>query len=153
MTNLQNIKDVFSIFHDGVICEWTGNLNSLIFKVECQYLAELIDKSFTSFYINLVSIDKLLLDPWMNPIELPKKIKTELSDIFHADLDILSAKIEENYVAVSCNQTDISFDYCGGSLLINCKSISIFDQNKNIITIKKLDEICNYYWDQKFGKD
>jgi hypothetical protein len=151
--SLADIDTIFSIFHDGTICEWTGDKNLLTLKVECLYLAERINKSFDSFYIDLISIDKLLLDLWMNPVELQKQIKTELADIFKADLDIISTKTEDDHVAISCNQTDTSLDYCGGTLLLSCQSIQVFDQNKNPLKIDQLEGICKSYWDQKSEKE
>jgi hypothetical protein len=42
----------------------------------------------------------------------------------------------------------VAFDYCGGNLTIGCKSIKLFDQNKNELSIDQIDKICNKYWDE-----
>ena len=126
----------------------TGNKDLLILTVECEYLAERIDKSFDNFYVELSIIDKIELDPWSNPFYIPAIIKTELRDIFKAKLEILSADIKDTVVVVSCNQHNTDFDYCGGNLTISCQSIKVFDQSKNELTIEQFDKICNEYWDE-----
>ena len=110
MSSTENVRDIFSILHDGTIIGWIGNRNLLTLKVGCQYLAERIDPKFDDFFIELINISKLVLVPWMNPIELEQEYFVELNDIFQAELDILSAEIENDFVKVSCNQSDTSFD-------------------------------------------
>ncbi len=147
MTATEDIENIFSILHDGTISGWHGDKNLLTLAVDCQYLAERIDKSFEKFYIDLFDIDKIELDPWRNQIELPAVIKTNLVDIFKAELEILSADIKDDAVIITCNQHDTSFDYCGGNLTISCKTIKVYDQNKNELTIDQFDKICNEYWE------
>jgi len=148
MTAIEDIRDIFSIFHDGVISAWAGNKELLTLTVDCEYLAERIDKSFDKFYVELSFIDKIELDPCTNPFDIPTVIKINLDDIFRAELEILSADIKDNVVVVTCNQYNTNFDYCGGNLKINCRSIKVFDQSKNELTIEQLDKICNEYWDE-----
>jgi len=148
VTNTKNIRDIFSILHDGSIIGWTGDKNLLTLKIDCQYLAKIIAPTFEHFFIELTDINKLVLEPWMNQIDLDQECFVELKDIFQAELEILSAEVENDFVKVSCNQSDISFDYCGGTLYIDCKSIKIFDQNKAELTIDKLDEVCKEYWEE-----
>ena len=67
---LENIRDIFSILHDGDICAWNGDKNLLTLTVECQYLAKRIDPSFDKFYVELFNIDKLELEPWRNSVDV-----------------------------------------------------------------------------------
>jgi hypothetical protein len=46
MTTVEDIRDVFSIFHDGGISAWSGNKDTLTLTIDCEYLAERINKSF-----------------------------------------------------------------------------------------------------------
>ena len=148
MSATEDIRDIFSILHDGIICSWTGSKDLLTLKIDCHYLAEYIDKSFDSFYVDLIQVDKLYLTTWPNPFDLPVLTLTDLNDIFKAGLEILSADIAEDKVVVTCNQHDTNFDYCGGNLIVNCQTIKIYDQNKKEFTIDKLDEICKKYWNE-----
>ena len=147
VTILENIRDIFSILHDGTTSTWTGNENLLTLKVDCEYLAKRIDKSYSSFYIEFGMIEKIEFNPWMNPIDLPQTLLTDIRDIFEAQLEILSADIETDFVKITCNQHNTDFDYCGGTLLLNCKTIKIFDHVKRQLTIDEFSEICNGYWD------
>lgn len=148
MTTTEDIRDIFSILHDGTISEWAGDKELLTLTVDCEYLAERIDKSFDKFYLELFNVDTLAFDPWSNPFYLPIIIKTDLSDIFKAELEILSADIKDDIVVIACNQHDTDFDYCGGNLTISCQTIKVFDQNKNKLTIEQFGEICKNYWDE-----
>jgi hypothetical protein len=148
MTVNEDIRDIFSILHDGTISAWTGDKNLLTLTVDCQYLAERIDKSFDKFYLELKAIEKIELDPWTNPTELPTVIKTDLAEIFKAELEIMSAAIKDDFVVVTCLQFDTNFDYNGGNLSICCKTISVFDQGKNELTIEQFDKLCSEYWEE-----
>lgn len=148
MTATEDIRDIFSILHDGTIALWAGDKNLLTLTVDCEYLAERIDKSFDKFYVELINVDKLELDPWTNPIDLPTIVKTEYADIFKAELEIVTADIKEDVVVITCNQHDTNFDYCGGNLIISCQTIKVFDQNRNELTIDQLDKIGKNYWNE-----
>ncbi|MBP4143212.1 hypothetical protein J3S90_15510 [Flavobacterium sp. P4023] len=145
---LENIRDVFSIFHDGIILNWNGNEELLQLIIDCEYLAQKIDKSFTSFVIELKNIEKIEFNPWMNPINLPQKTFIKIEDIFQTGLEILSADIENEMVKITCNQHNLNYEYCGGTLLLNCKSLKIFDENKNELTIDEINKICEEYWNE-----
>jgi hypothetical protein len=136
------------MLHDGVISAWAGDKNLLTLTVECQYLAERLDKSFDRFYVELWQVDELFLTTWPNPFGLPVQILAEISNIFRAQLELLSADIKDGKVVVACNQHDTNFDYCGGNLTIGCHTIKLFDQNKTELTIDQFNIICKGYWDE-----
>ena len=149
MSTHQNLADIFSIFHDGTITDWSGDLHHLRLTIECQYLAELIDPTFDTFYVELFEIDYLEFEPWPNPLDLPVIIKTDLHSIFLAELDILNADEKESrYVEIVCNQHDSRYDYCGGRLRVSCQHVSVSDQLNNPLTIDELDILCNRYWNR-----
>ncbi|MFT4523696.1 MAG: hypothetical protein ACI8ZN_002651 [Bacteroidia bacterium] len=148
MAVTEDKRDIFSILHDGGISAWTGDKKLLTLTVECQYLAERFDKSFDRFYVELTNVDELFLSIWPNPFDLPAQTLTEPSDIFKAELEILSADIKDEKVVIACNQHDRDFDYCGGNLTISCEKIKVFDQNKNELPIDQFDIICKSYWNE-----
>ncbi len=147
MTTIEEIRDIFAILHDGTISDWTGDKSLLTLTVDCEYLAQRINKSFDKFFVDLIDVD-LYLSTWPNPFDLPVKKLTESCDIFKAEIEILSSEIKDGNVIVACNQHDTTFDYCGGNLIISCKAITIYDQNKNTLTIDELDEISKSYWNE-----
>jgi hypothetical protein len=148
LKNLEDIRDVFSIFHDGIISNYSVNNELLKLEIDCEYLAKKIDKSYSRFFIELEKIKKIEFNPWMNPINLPQKIFTKIEDVFQANLEILSAEIENEIVKITCNQHNLDFEYCGGTLLINCKNVKIFDENIIELTIDELNKICEEYWNE-----
>ena len=149
MSTHHNLADTFSIFHDGTITDWSGDRHHLRLTIECEYLAELIDPTFDTFFVELFEIDFLEFEPWPNPADLPVVLKTDLHAIFLAELEILHANEKENgCVEIVCNQHDSRYDYCGGRLLISCLSVSVTDQLNNPLTIDELDIICNRYWNR-----
>ncbi len=79
---------------------------------------------------DLIGINKLDFDPWMNPI----------------DLEILSAEIKDDFVLITCNQHDNDLDFCEGKLMISANDFKLFDHNSKQMTINQLDSICKKYW-------
>jgi hypothetical protein len=147
VTSSQKIETIFSLLHDGTITHWSGDKNSLTLTVDCQYLAERIDKSFSKFYVELIQVDEMVLSTWPNPLDRPVRILKEPIDIFKAELEILSADVMDDRVIVACNQYNTELDYSGGNLMISCKAIKVFDQDRNELTMDDLTEICKGYWD------
>lgn len=147
MNNREKVVAVFSIFHDGTIVSWTGDRSQLRLRVSCSYLAERINRTYEHFFVDLLKIDRLAFVPWMNSVELEQKYFTDLGEIFKANLDILAAENDNDLVKVSCNQSNLDFDYCGGFLYMAIDDIRVFDQSGNEITIDRLYEICRQYWD------
>ena len=145
---LEDIRDVFNIFHDGSIVEFSGDKNRLRLKIGCQYLAERIDKNFEFFHIELQKINKLKFDAWMHNVDLPSVCFIEMEQIFAAELEILSAEIKADFVEIACSQHDPEFDYCGGVLSLSCEEICVFDQGGNIVTVERLGKICKEYWEE-----
>ena len=135
---LSEVRDIFAMLHDGEVAKCTGDRGRLTLEVNCEYLAERINKSFTSFFVECTNIDKLEFHPWMNPSTLPQRIDTEIKAIFNKGLEILAAGIEDDFVKITCNQHNHHFDFCGGSLFLSCQSITIFDQDMNALTITEL---------------
>lgn len=100
---LEEIRDIFSILHDGMTSRWTGDKNLLTLKVDCKYLAERIDKTYNSFYVEYKQIEKIELHSWTMPIDLPPVLLTDIEDIFKASLEVLSADIEDDFVRITCS--------------------------------------------------
>lgn len=144
---LQDLRDIFAILHDGIITtEWTGDRDLLVLRVECEHLAERINPSFTSFFIEMKKIEMLEFYPWEN--KETQIIFTEISDIFNVNLMLLDAEIENGYVKIDCNENSQRFFWWGGTLHISCESVSIFNELKEPLTIDQLDEINKGYWDE-----
>lgn len=148
MNTVQNdIRDIFSIFHDGGIVDCRGDLQKLTLTIQCNHLAELINPDFENFYLDLIELNKLDFYPWMNPIELEKIDFDSYKDYLKVDLEILSAKIKDDLIIVTCNQHDTDLDFCGGNLMISAKDFNLYDHKLTPMTIDQLDLISRNYWD------
>ena len=148
MNIVQNdIRDVFSIFHDGGIVDCKGDFTKLTLTIQCNYLAELINPNFEYFYVDLIGVIRLDFDPWMNPVELEKIEFNSHDDFLKVDLEILSAEAKDDLVIITCNQHDTDLDYCGGNLMISANDFNVLDHNKTTMTIEQLETVCRQYWD------
>lgn len=143
MTALQDIENVFNMLHDGSITGWSGDRHCLTLRVDCEYLAERIDPSFESFFVELTEIEMLRFEAWTTPVW----ILTNLAGISQNDLEILSAASKENRVEITCNCWN-GPDFRGGTLLLSARSIKIFDQGRREITIEFLAGVAKKYWDK-----
>lgn len=144
---MTDIENVFSIFHDGWISGYSGDMTSLNLKIECTYLAELINLNYSFFYIKLFEVSHLSFQTWPNLIDLPSELIIKPEKIFQAELEILSAHIKDDVVEVICNQYEKTFDYCGGVLRISANRIEVCDEKMNTISLNELSSISDKYWD------
>ncbi|MEM6299806.1 MAG: hypothetical protein AAF740_14045, partial [Bacteroidota bacterium] len=140
ITEKENIADTFYAFHDGDLIFEREEGSNQVWKIECEYLAEMINPEFKLFWIKIYDCKFLQFEPWMNPIELPKEIWTGIKDIFKTELEILSAKEEESMVEISCNQHSSEFNFCGGQLLLDCEGIEVYDEEWDKIELERLGE-------------
>lgn len=149
--SLIEIETIFSIFHDGVMTSWKGDKRILTIEIGCQYLAERIDESFVFFFVELSEIDRFELDPWWKSDSEDLGMITDFETILNAELDILSTEINNDSLFIHCSQHNPDCDFCGGKLILRCKSIKVYDQEKNEISIEDLKNISHEYW-REFGE-
>lgn len=146
MNVLENIRDAFSIFHDGEIKSWNGNFEKLTLTIECKYLAEKLNNSFSDFYFEFYHVKDLCFLSWSNQIDLDSTTVKKIEDLFKLKLEILSSDINDGKVKIDCKHSDLSVDYYGGELFISSKEFHVLDQERHELSIDQLDEICNDYW-------
>ena len=146
----EEIANVFSIFHDGDIMLFLEEGNNQTWKINCQYLAELIDPTFEYFLIEINNCSLLDFHPWINVEDSPKVDLKKSSEIFSVDLEILSANLNNQKIEITCNREDKNIDSSGGILILDCKSITVSNQRKEEINLSKLKEISSNYWNN-FG--
>jgi len=150
ITQKQDMADVFSVFHDGMIEEHKIEDDNLILKIYCQYLAKDINSSYEFFWVKLNQLKSINLLPWLKNSQ-EELLWTNIDLIFKKELEILNAKItSEDTIQVFCDCSDIfeenEVSYVGATLEFGCYSISIFDENKQEISLDYLKEIATKYW-------
>lgn len=144
---IQEIADIFATFHDGGIESWEGNFSELKLKIDCIYLAQMINPDYEYFFVTLKGIELLEFHPWEQPI------RKKLSDVLSPELEIAYSKIEDNIVKVSCHQYDKDLGDAGGELWIKAKSISVQNEDKISISPEDLYALRRKYWNKSRSKN
>jgi len=146
MIKREDICDLFNIFHDGTIesAQLVDGVGTL--TVGITYLADRVQKNFTSFAIQLINPTPFTLLGWSRKLDEGKKKVSLFEDIFTEELLILDAKDVGDRIEVSCNIADLESDFCGGELLFSCSHAIVKDQSMNIWSIEELDKLCRGYW-------
>ncbi|WP_085899124.1 hypothetical protein [Kiloniella majae] len=144
----EDIKDIFSIFHDGVISASSLHDESIILDIEIQYLSERINPEYTGFKVSLYGFCDVEFSTWPSDLKSdPEKI-TDIKSIFKPELEILRANIKNNKIEVVCNQHSHEYDYCGGVLLFTLNSAEVQDASGKFYSIEDLDTLCTNYWNK-----
>ena len=144
--NTARIVDIFSIFHDGTIENWSGNKKRLTLKIGCQYLAARINPEFEYFYVDILDIKAIELDTYRNETDKTPIVINEIDKIFCEKIDIYYAKTEKQFVEINCWQVNEKLGYVANSLRICCGSADVFNQNREQITFSNFAKISDDYW-------
>jgi hypothetical protein len=102
-------------------------------------LAETVNSKFTLFNGKLKNCSKLEYILWGKEHEAINDLKT----LGTLDLEIISAKVTENKIAIGCYTSDGN---CGGDLVLIADDIMIFDESGHEITHDELNNISQSYW-------
>src|SRR5688572_5314026 len=147
-TDITEISDIFSIFHDGVIAKCEQYNDFVLLHIGCMYLAERINKDFDSFLLKIHHFQNLELKTWPRESDNESRIIDDINIIFLTELDIYRSEVKNNMPFVYVGQnSDHSLDYVGGDLVFSCSGVEIFDQDKNPISYHNLVTVCKSYWD------
>ena len=148
MNRLQELENIYSIFHDGTIEQATFDNQKVELRIEATYLAEVINRRYSDFYLTLKGIQVIEFRPWNET----GYIFTNPQEIFELKLSIVSVQIDsEQQLNIHCNSS-IDRDFEGGILILKCSDYELEDQNLQPIELKKLKEISKFYWNELFAK-
>ncbi len=153
MEGHNKIKDLFSLFHDGMITHHHRKERELRLEIEITYLAERIDPTFTTFQVILSGIDHLHFTTWPNDRTSPPQVIFDVDLMFGPELDILEANLSENLVQVVCNQTSPDIGYCGGELYFSAESAIVMDEAGRPCSREQLIRLCEEYWNDWTNKN
>jgi len=146
ISSIENIKDIFNIFHDGGIARHEKHGTDIILHIEIQYLAERINKGYTTFRVRLFDVQNLVLEPWYDDHEKTEPYFREHQEIFSPELEILSSEVIEKCISVSCNQSQPGHGYCGGFLKIEITEATVQDQAGEYLSLEQLRNLSSSYW-------
>ena len=136
MNTLEDISDVFSTLHDGVMEECEGTYEELWLKVRCTYLTEFIGKDFDYFYLKLLLVKEFYFQEYGGKVQHIY----DTIDLAHIDIEMLYSKVESESVTVDCTK---------GILFLQCNSVEVFDQEKKPVSASALFDIAKLYWSRK----
>lgn len=131
--------DIFNKFHDGSFTKFLRCNEDIHFIVDIQYLAEVVNMKFTTFSGMFKNCSKIEFILWGNEHESIDVLET----LGTLDLEIISAKVIENKIAIGCYT---SGDNYGGDLVLKTDEIMIFDESGHEITYDELNNISQSYW-------
>ncbi|MGN6713200.1 hypothetical protein [Anaerocolumna jejuensis] len=131
--------DIFDKFHDGSFTKFIRCNEDVEFIIDIQFLAETVNTKFTSFSGKLKNCSKLEFIAWGKELEAIDDLKT----LGTLDLEIISAKVIDNKIAIGCYTSDSN---CGGDLVLKADDIIIFDESGHEITCDELNIVSQRYW-------
>lgn len=145
--NLDDLRDLFSVFHDGGILSWKEGASVANVRIECQYLAELINPEFEWFGVQIRILKPTLFSAWNRTGENQLKVLAT-TDLFQkTEPEILSSEIEIQLVKVVAN-THHTDDLAGGIIWIDGEIESIEDQNHRQLSLDEVKRIATGYWNR-----
>lgn len=147
------IRDIFSIFHDGIIARAFSDDSDIILDIEIRYLAEQINPSYERFLVRLESVRDIGFTTWPKDIKSEPWLITDMSVIFKPELEILEGNIEDSLIQVICNQASPDFDYCGGELYFQARSAQVTDDGGQNYSMNQLKSLFKGYWDNWSNKN
>ena len=143
MNIANDIRNLFSIFHDGTIVAIEKTGNDLRLKIDIQYLAELVEKEFEFFEVLLQQVSTFELATWDDGLVAdPEKIATLEFGIQSADLN------ETGRILVHGDY----YPNGGGTLTIEASACELYDQRGDRMSLDHLKELSRYYWDEVMGR-
>jgi len=140
------IAELFSLFHDGVIVEASGEGHDLELRVRIAYLAERVAPGFTTFVVRIHGVEDLAFVTWPNEASAGPQTLRRIAEIFVPPLDILSGDVVAGRIEVVCNQPASSALHCGGTLAFGAQSADVIDHNGKHYSVAELAAIADAYW-------
>ena len=134
------IADVLSAFHDGCFSCVDVLKDCLIVQVDCQYLAQMINSEFNSFYIDLIEVADLSFKDWN------QNISRDVQFIFSSEKGICKAESNDGIIKIFVEE-NVFDESPGGEIYFKVNSLKIYDEKKVPLSYLQLQEANNRYWD------
>lgn len=126
-------------FHDGTMLSVQRVSDSLVLKVEIQYLAEMIDPEYEFFTCQFMNCEDFYFESWVGS----KRI-TDTSDIAVIGLEISNAAQADDYINIVCLSSDPNV--IGGNLFIKAEDLIIRDEGSTLVTLDEITKLTDEYW-------
>ena len=132
--SMRSQVDIWNVLHDGSIVAFIGECpGDISVKVEIEYLCEVLATGSKFLWVHLRSCSDAVYSPFGSSASVMHIV--HLGD---CDLEILSAKEEENHISVCCTEGILRLDY----LDANCELDTGIP-----VPVAMLSQACKKYWD------
>ena len=148
ITGTDNLRDIFSIFHDGTIVNHELVPPGLRLEVEILYLAQRVHPQYRGFRVELHNAREISFATWPSDLNAPATQMDSLADIFAPQLDILGCEVEPSGLKISCNQSSPQWNYCGGELRLAADAATLTDAGGKEYSIDELRRLSEGYWNE-----
>ena len=147
MTKIQEIENIFSIFHDGYVDDFNIQGSQVDLKIGIQYLAELIDDKYEFLNLSLIGVQSISYDAWSDPTFL----MTDWDEVLKLGVEILNTETDRfgRIIIHSYCDSAPNDSFEGGKLIIKCSDYKLFDEANNNLTFDELKELSSEYWNRK----
>jgi hypothetical protein len=142
MKKKEKIQDILGVFQEGIFEELSMNGKDLNFKIECRYLADIINANYSFFYGVFKNVKDFYFVPWDEEalmINDPSEIKSLRPDILTVEI----SEEEEGYIKIYSNCMNT---YSGGIFYINASKVKIYDEDLRELSHEELAELSDKYW-------
>ncbi len=146
MSESNKIVEIFSCFHEGTVAGFSGDYKLLSLRIDCNYLAKKVNRSYNHFFVELSDVSQIELIPWSAPGEKPAQKIGDPDKIFVSELEIVSAEIADGIAIIACLQ--LVKESVAANLLIKAALARVLDQQKNEISIRDLQKWSRGYWEE-----
>ena len=126
--------DIWNLLHDGRLVACTGECpGNISMKVEIEYLCEILATESKFLWVHLRSCSDVAYNPFKRSASVMHPML--LGD---CDLEILSAKDEENHISVCCTEGILRLNYVDATCELDTGAS---------ITFATLSQAYKKYWD------
>jgi len=129
---------IFDMFHDGSFLSMSKSDQDVIFEIDIEYLAELIQSEYTTFSGILMKCQQYRFEPWEGGI-IEEDIRVISASI--KGMEIGGGEPDKEMTVVKCLGGEKRHKYIGGDFIFSCDAIEIFDQAGLPVTFEKLEEL------------
>ena len=146
MNGLADIADVFGIFHDGVIVAPLADHDDGEIVVWIPYLASRTSSGGDSFKVRFDGLEQVSFIPWEEEGQPVLPVITGFTAIFPLELEILSAEVRGDLVAMACSCRGI--ECFGGNLEIIANGCRVHDESGREWGLEELKKLAEGYWEE-----
>ena len=146
VSTLEEIAEVFSIFHDGGVDGVRPSGSDVEIEIDISYLAKRVDESFSFFLVQLHECTVLRFVPWGEEDGARPSSIVATEPVESLDLEILSATVESEAVHVLCLAHAGGESIRGGVLELSVAALTVLDERRCPMTLAALGEVSDGYW-------